>query len=110
MKKIFFTIIIFIISFANIFSQEIVPVVQAGHSGAILYVEWDPTSRYIASIDINNELVINDIISGKMFYRIKIPGDKLVMALNFDSENSLKLATISKTYRFDMQTDRKSVV
>ncbi|MDD4216826.1 MAG: caspase family protein [Bacteroidales bacterium] len=104
MKKIFLTIMILIISLAALFAQEIVPVVQAGHSGAILHVEWDPTSRYIASIDVNNELVINDIISGKMFYRIKIPGDKLVMALNFDSENSLKLATISKTYRFDMQT------
>ncbi|MDD4150749.1 MAG: WD40 repeat domain-containing protein, partial [Bacteroidales bacterium] len=104
MKKMFLTIMILTISLAALFSQEIVPVVQAGHSGAILYVEWDPTSRYIASIDINNELVINDIISGKMFYRLKIPGDKLVMALSFDSENSLRLATISKTYKFDMKT------
>lgn len=84
------------------FAQDIVPVVQAGHSGEILFVEWDPSSRYIASIDVNNELVINDLISGKMFYRTKIPGNELVLALDFSDETSVKLATKSQTYRFDM--------
>lgn len=83
-------------------AQDVVPVVQAGHSGSILFVEWDPTSRYIASVDVNNELVINDLISGKMFYRIKIPGTNPVLALEFENETSLYLATQNKTMLFDM--------
>lgn len=104
MKKIFIGSVFLLIFVFGLKSQNVVPVVQAGHSGSILYVEWDPSSRYIASIDINNELVINDLLSGKMFYRIKVPGDEMVLAMSFDQENSLTLATKSQTWRFDMSS------
>lgn len=104
MKKFIIISAIFLISISSLFAQNVVPVVQAGHSGSILFVEWDPSSRYLASIDSNNELVINDLVSGKMFYRIKVQGDELVIALNFENESSLVLATKSQTYRFDMKT------
>ncbi len=104
MKKSIITIIIALTVVCGMNSQNVVPVVQAGHSGSILYVEWDPASRYIASIDVNNELVINDLFSGKMFYRIKVPGDNKVLAMNFDDESSLILATQNQTYRFNMKT------
>jgi WD40 repeat protein len=103
MKKIYLTLLI-IIAITSIKAQDIVPVVQAGHSGSILYVDWDPTSRYIASVDVNNELVVNDLISGKMFYRIKVPGDDIIQALSFDNANSITLATSNQTYMFDMET------
>lgn len=104
MKKSIITTIIVLAVACGLKSQNVVPVVQAGHSGSILYVEWDPASRYIASIDVNNELVINDLFSGKMFYRIKVPGDNKVLAMNFDDESSLILATQNQTYRFNMKT------
>lgn len=104
MKRTIITLAITLTIVCGLKSQNVVPVVQAGHSGSILYVDWDPASRYIASIDANNELVINDLVSGKMFYRIKVPGDELVLAMNFDNESSLILATKSQTYRFDMKT------
>jgi WD40 repeat protein len=103
MKKIIIITAIFLTGFSSIIAQNVVPVVQAGHSGSILFVEWDPSSRYIASIDTNNELVINDLISGKMFYRIKVPGDNLVTALNFENEHSLVLATSTQVFRFNMK-------
>jgi hypothetical protein len=34
-----------------------------------MFAEWDPESRYIATADVNNELVIYDFISGRMFYK-----------------------------------------
>jgi WD40 repeat protein len=102
MKYILLILGLFILQ--TISAQKIVPVVQAGHSGSILYVEWDPTSRYIASIDVNNELVINDFVSGKMFYRTKLPGDQNALAMKFESETNLLIATQSKTYSFDMKT------
>ena len=66
-KKLLIGIVLFFSVFSALNAQKVVPVVQAGHSGSILYVEWDPSSRYLASIDTNNELVINDLLSGKMF-------------------------------------------
>jgi WD40 repeat protein len=102
--KTIITFSLCVVIFSGLNSQNIVPVVQAGHSGSILYVEWDPTSRYLASIDINNELVINDLLSGKMFYRIKVPGDEMVLAMIFDKENSLILATKTQTWRFDLKS------
>ncbi len=104
MKKTIITIAIFLTVVCGLRSQNVVPVVQAGHSGSVLYVEWDPASRYLASIDVNNELVINDLVSGKMFYRIKVPGEDKILAMNFDNETSLILATKNQTYRFDMKT------
>jgi len=104
MKKIILIIIVFTSIVGSAIAQDIVPVVQAGHSGSILFVEWDPTSRYIASIDINNELVINDLISGKMFYRIKIPGGSVAKALSFEDENSIIVATYGQSYKFDMKS------
>ncbi len=104
MKKVFLIIIVLTSLTLGTKAQNIVPVVQAGHSGSILFVEWDPTSRYIASIDTNNELVINDLISGKMFYRIKVPSDDLILALEFNNDDYIKLATQNQTYKFDMNT------
>ena len=102
MKKIIYIILLVLLSSFNLKSQTIIPVVQAGHSGDVLFVEWDPSSRYLASIDSNNELVINDLISGKLFYSIKVQSNENLIALNFKSERNLYIYTQTEVYRFDM--------
>lgn len=104
MKKTIITILFTLAAFCGLKSQNVIPVVQAGHAGSILYVEWDPSSRYVASVDVNNELVINDLVSGKMFYRIKVPGDDKILAMSFENESKLKLATKTQTWEFDMKS------
>lgn len=103
MKNIKLLLIILSITFFNnLYSQNIIPIVQAGHSGSILFVEWDPTSRYIASIDTNNELVISDLVSGKLFYRIKIQSSENLTALNFKTEKDLIIFSNKENFHFNM--------
>ncbi|MCF0206556.1 MAG: hypothetical protein HUK15_03930, partial [Bacteroidales bacterium] len=47
MKKALFSIFSLIFSL-GLMAQEVVPVIQSGHSGSIMYVEWDKTGQYIA--------------------------------------------------------------
>ncbi|HPX75053.1 MAG TPA: caspase family protein [Bacteroidales bacterium] len=102
MKKSIYILFLLLLNTFYLSSQTIVPVVQAGHTGSVLFVEWDPTSRYVASIDSNNELVINDLISGKVFYSTKIQTYDNLVALNFKSERDLYVYGQIEVYHFDM--------
>ncbi|NLA24392.1 MAG: hypothetical protein GX879_05440, partial [Bacteroidales bacterium] len=101
MKKII-TISIILFWVTNIFAQQIIPVVQTGHSGKINHVKWDETGRYIASADANNDVVINDVIAGKQFYKIKLPGKAGISDLKFVGEN-LIIENQAEYYAFNMQ-------
>lgn len=116
-KLIFYFSILFIFSLQIAFAQnnDVIPVIQSGHSECIMFVEWDNNSRLIASVDVNNELVINDFYSGKMFYRTKLPSNELVQSITYDKDNNLLLSTKSENYKFDMpslsfvKSDKKAV-
>ena len=102
MKKSIYIFLLLLLNTFYLSSQTIIPVVQTGHTGSVLFVEWDPTSRYVASIDSNNELVINDLISGKVFYSTKIQAQDDLVALNFKNERDLYIYGQSLVYHFDM--------
>lgn len=104
MKKSIYIFLLLLLNTFYLSSQTIIPVVQTGHTGSVLFVEWDPTSRYVASIDSNNELVINDLISGKVFYSTKIQAQDDLVALNFKNERDLYIYGQSLVYHFDMLT------
>ena len=89
---------------ANINAQDVVPVIQSGHSGSIMFVEWDNTGRYIASADDNNEIIIYDIIAGKVFFRTKFPGIKLVTGIKFFEDGKLYASNTDYAICFDPQT------
>ncbi len=105
MRKLFFiSILTFIFAISNTNAQEIVPVIQSGHSGSIMFVEWDNTGRYIASVDDNNEIIIYDIIAGKVFYRTKFPGTSLVTGIQFDNDGKLYASNTQNAICFDPAT------
>jgi len=105
MKNIFLTSIFSILCIASMLNaQEVVPVIQSGHSGSIIYVEWDNTGRYIASADDNNEIIIYDIVAGKVFYRTKFPGKRLVGGIKFDDDGKLYASNIDIAICFDPNT------
>lgn len=85
-------------------AQDVVPVIQSGHSGSIMFVEWDNTGRYIASADDNNEIIIYDIVAGKVFYRTKFPGKKLVTGIRFDDDGKLYASNTDNAICFDPTT------
>ena len=85
-------------------AQDVVPVIQSGHSGSIMFVEWDNTGRYIASADDNNEIIIYDIVAGKVFYRTKFPGKKLVTGIRFDDDGKLYASNTDNAICFDPNT------
>lgn len=87
----------------SLHAQQIVPVVQTGHSGEIRCINWDNTGRYLASADANNDVVINDVISGKQFYKIKVPGKAGISELKFDG-NKLLINNMGQFYAFDMNS------
>jgi WD40 repeat protein len=89
---------------ANINAQDVVPVIQSGHSGSIMFVEWDNTGRYIASADDNNEIIIYDIIAGKVFFRTKFPGTKLVTGIKFYEDGKLYASNTEYAICFDPLT------
>ncbi|HOY39564.1 MAG TPA: caspase family protein, partial [Bacteroidales bacterium] len=84
-------------------AQNVIPVVQTGHSGKIKCVNWDNTGRYIASADMNNDVVINDVIAGKQFFKVKLPGKGTVTGLQFD-KSKLIIANHGQNYVFDMNS------
>ena len=69
MRNLFLISVLLLITTISLNAQDVVPVIQSGHSGSIMFVEWDKTGRYIASADDNNEIIIYDIIAGKVFFR-----------------------------------------
>ncbi|MBO7652759.1 MAG: caspase family protein [Bacteroidales bacterium] len=85
-------------------AQDVVPVIQSGHSGSIMFVEWDNTGRYIASADDNNEIIIYDIVAGKVFYRTKFPGKKLLTGIKFDDDGKLYASNTDNAICFDPTT------
>ncbi len=85
-------------------AQDVVPVIQSGHSGSIMFVEWDNTGRYIASADDNNEIIIYDIVAGKVFYRTKFPGKKLLTGIRFDDDGKLYASNTDNAICFDPTT------
>ncbi len=102
---------LFLISIFSIFcaitticAQEVVPVIQSGHSGSIMFVEWDNTGRYIASADDNNEIIIYDIVAGKVFYRTKFPGKKLITGIKFEDDGKLYASNTDNAICFDPNT------
>ena len=105
MKNLFLvSIFSFICATAMLNAQDVVPVIQSGHSGSIIYVEWDNTGRYIASADDNNEIIIYDIVAGKVFYRTKFPGTRLVGGIKFDDDGKLYASNIDNAICFDPTT------
>lgn len=86
------------------FAQDIIPVIQSGHSGSIIYVEWDYTGRYLASADANNEIVIYDIIAGKVFFRTKFPGKELIQGMNYDNDGLLYVSSANSSMVFNPNT------
>ncbi len=105
MRKILYTsILLCLCAFTSINAQEVVPVIQTGHSGSIMFVEWDNTGRYIASADDNNEIIIYDIIAGKVFYRTKFPGTTPVSGLKFEDDGKLYASNIQFAICFDPNT------
>ena len=105
MKKIL--LIIYTITFAFILSlnaPEVLPIVQTGHADDIICLNWDSSGRYIASADKSNDVVIMDVISGKQFYKFKIPGKQKIKALSFKGQSELLIATRKNTYTFSMRS------
>ncbi|MBP7463906.1 MAG: hypothetical protein KA793_06165, partial [Bacteroidales bacterium] len=102
MKKII-SFSILIIWAGVILAQQVIPVVQTGHSGKIRVINWDDSGRYLASADDNNDVVINDVVAGKQFYKVKLPGKTGISDLKFEG-NKLLIANKGKFYSFDMLT------
>ncbi len=102
MKKIL-SFSILIIWAGVILAQQVIPVVQTGHSGKIRVINWDDSGRYLASADDNNDVVINDVVAGKQFYKVKLPGKIGISDLKFEG-NKLLIANKGKFYSFDMLT------
>ncbi|MCF0206196.1 MAG: caspase family protein, partial [Bacteroidales bacterium] len=70
----------------------------------IMYVEWDKTGQYIASVDDKNEIVMYDIIAGKVFFRTKFTGYGLVNGLQFTDDGKLLAGNSHLTICFDPKT------
>ena len=105
MKNLFLISILSIFcALSTICAQEVVPVIQSGHSGSIMFVEWDNTGRYIASADDNNEIIIYDIVAGKVFYRTKFPGRKLITGIKFEEDGKLYASNTDNAICFDPNT------
>lgn len=104
MKNIILIGISVFLFFGIIKAQKIIPVIQAGHSEEIMFAEWDPESRYIATADANNELVIYDFISGRMFYKIKIPVNDFIKSISFSNPERIIVAFENQSYEFNLKT------
>jgi len=104
MKNIFVLISSFlIVSFiVQSQAQDVVPIVQTGHSDDIICINWDNTGRYIASADKSNDIVITDVIAGKQFYKFKIPTKQRVNALQFSGKSDLIVSTANDNFVFNM--------
>ena len=104
MRNLFLISAVLLICSISLNAQDVVPVIQSGHSGSIMFVEWDNTGRYIASADDNNEIIIYDIIAGKVFFRTKFPGKKLVTGIKFDDDGLLYASNTDYAICFDPNT------
>ncbi len=105
MKK-FFVYFICSLLFWTLSAQSIIPVVQTGHAGRVTHITWDGSMRYLASVDEFNDLVINDVISAKQFYKTAIPDESKVRGIRFEGSNAIEISTESQNFRFDMQNLR----
>lgn len=104
--KNFSIFLVLLLSAFSLLAQNILPVVQTGHAGSVTHITWDASARYLASVDEFNELVINDVISAKQFYKTTIPDEGEVRGIRFDNNAGLEISTQNSNYRFDMKTLR----
>jgi WD40 repeat protein len=93
--------IFFIIS-VNSYSQLDLAI-QKGHSAEIVLLEFSKSNKYLASIGLNNEVIIWDVSLEKSVTSFILGEIEIIQGVKFtDDEKQLKVKTFRTTYFYDI--------
>ena len=100
--------ITFLLIGLNTFSQ-VELAVQKGHSADIIQLEFSKSSRYLASLASNNEIIIWEVGIEKALTSFKIGEIEIIEGLKFtEDEKKLKVKTYRTTFFYDINTSKLS--